>query len=558
MPQAGAVSPGGAEVASAAREYWNQHLEKGVKLPYFAAFCIHELNIFANMCGTNFVVYRQVGRRGKSDKTRPLQVVADTTLFSTNAFSARRAHIVIADEGCRKLNPGGLRRAKIAQMLPNVSEKNVVTFESPAAVLSGAGKDCPEELKAADFADLRSDVRLLDLFSIELGRPVRLLAINCTTRFRRKEANSPRKVKANTMEQRTSAAGGGPGAEALTLCLQARTSCYEDGSVTIDAVSNLSNEFCGPRMAGHEGVEPAVKKSLVRDVLAEMETPPKKLTPAQKRKVTSHVRLDPCCRRDESVCEACLQYEEEYEEAKRPELESSPFLYHPKKSGASFLAEARSLGICELFPWLEKEVFRLNLMSCSTFDLETLNVPIAPAGTAVGSSATLAFPDEVKGGRSILTKHVPFCVGTSSFKIRAVDKWDVDDLVLRMRKEAGVYKMFRVEETVGVPDQHDVSKMVFKWLEYLEHRRKIVSAVKRKRLAPIATMLRDMAARSDEFLAAEGKKEGERTPAFTFTVYGNLLRKLERFTESLYLVSYNGNRCSAVFSQQRASAEQQR
>lgn len=551
VPHAGAVSPGSSEVASSASRYWKDHLRDGAVLPYFSPFSINELNIFANVCGTNFVVYRQTGKRNQKDKTRPLQVVADTRLFST-ADMNKCAHVVISNEGARKLSSAGLPRARIVQMLPNISDKNVKIYEKPSEILLNAYATCSDEMESATFMDLRSDVRLLDRFSIELGRPVRLLAVNCTSRFRKKEGRSPRVVRSNTVEQRTSVAGYEHDSEMLTLCLQAKT--LPNGGVVVEAVENMSGEFCGPRQAGQLPIAPVVGKEMVKNAVAfsRAAAATAGAPTNQDRKLASQIRLDPCCRKeDESMCEACLQFDEEYAEGKRPEIGSSPFLYNPKKSAGSFLADAKSLGLCELFPSLEADVFKLNLLSSTSYDIETLSVPIAATGGTVGAQTSLVKPGEVKGGKSIIKRHVPFCIASTSFKLKGFDKYDVDGMVWRMQKETGVYREFRVKTTNGVPSQSDVAECVSEWLDYLEHRRKMLSRLKKAKLEPVARMLRDLEARSDEFLAKEEqartKSKKDKTPSFRFSLFGNLLKKLETFTESINLISYNGSRVSIFF-----------
>lgn len=556
LPQSSGVSPGSSEISKYSRRYWLNHVQTGARLPYFEAFDINEVNIFANLCECDFVFYRHFGKKNQQESKNQLVVVADTRLFSTNHTKPglRCVHVLLSNDGAKKIPKRVIVQARIKQMLPNASAKDVVAFDSPLECLKRAGASCDEQtlekLEQATFLDLRSDIRLLNLFSRALSRPVRLIAANCTSRFRRVENRPPRAVKTNTIEQRMSISGG-DSTEPIVLCLQARTN--KDGGLAVDALLNVDPSVCGPRQVGRTPGATAVSG---KQVLAEAmnyfgEKKQKEKKQKEKEKgdcFTSHARRDPCCKKGSSdLCEACVQLQEEFAESKKPPIESSRKMYNPKKTAGSFLAEARSLGLCELFPWLEEAVIKMNLMSCSAIDIETLNVPVAPTTAESGGQAVLAGADEISGGRSVLTKHVPFVIGTTSFKVKAVKKWQASELVWRLQGEAGRYVEFRVDERSAVPSQSDVSKCVRDWLTYIERRRIIVSQQKRKILEPVITMLRDMAARSDEFQAEEDNdEEEENKPNFGFSVFGKLLRRLEQYCEEIWIVSYNGSKFDLI------------
>lgn len=544
VPQSSGITPGSAEISKYSRRYWNQHTDAGAPLPYFEAYDIGELNILANVCECDFVFYRQCGRNNQKDINRPLQIVADTRLFSTNHSKprARCVHIVISNEGARRLGSHAVTAAKMKPMLPNVSAKQAVVFKSPLEFLVALGKKpestLVERLEAASFLDLRSDFRLLNAFSKALGRQVRLLAANCTSRYKKLEGKTPRTIKTNMVEQRTSAAAGiDAGAEEpITLCLQARTG--SDGTTAVDAVWKLETSSCGPRKAGKKTATAVVSgKETLRNIKDGLEVI--SAEPEKQKKLTSHIRRDPCCKRGSAdLCESCVQMEAEFRELRKPAIDSSQFLYNPKKNaGASFISQARSLGLAELFPWLEESVLKMSLMSCSALDIETLNVPISPAGSGAGAEVALTSAAEIGGGITVLTKHVPFVIGTTSFKVKAVEKWSLPELIWRMQRESGRYVEFRVDERCGVPSQTDVARLVRRWLKYVERRRKIVTRVKRKTLEPVIRMLQDMGERSAEF--ADSLPTTDRRPAFAYSVYGRLLRRAEQFADEYFVSGYN-------------------
>lgn len=571
VPKASHTSPGSAEIASSADRYWKAHL-KGERLPYFSPFDVSELNIVANITGTDFVIYRQTGRR--DSKVRPLVVVADTRLFSLNreAEKTEVVHVVISNEGARKLSTYGLRRVRVVQMLPNVSTPGAAVFETPIDLARRLKTDLTEAeetaLKDITFLDLRSSMSLLDKFSKTIGRRIRLFAVNCTSRFKRTEAETSniamRRIRTQMVEQRSTVICEG---QTVELCLQARTA--EDGWKA-EAVWNLESEACGPGKAGKDKMIPAVEGAkLVSEARAEAlkneekNEKKKKSKKEKKRKdreapmnrAGPQIRRDPCCSLDPQFsCEACKQMTEEFEEMKKPPILSSLFMYNPQKNtGGSFVAEARSLGLCAIFPWLEDAVFRSDLMSCSAMDLETLNVPVG-VGSTSGIKSSLTAPGEVGGGTTVVTRHVPFVIGTTSFKTRHVAKRSANDLLWRLQREAGKYVEFRVPVgTTGVPGQTDVATMVHAWLEYVERRRRIITQVRRKMFARVRVMLKGMARRSRKHLKKleeeelkEAADNGEpppaekRAPSFAFTVYGRLLTKLKRMCESINIVTYNG------------------
>ena len=555
VPQAGSTSPGGAEIAKMARVYWKAHAEKGERLPYFQPFEITELNIYANVSGCDFVIYRRVGRADL--RCRKLQVVADTRLFSAGhegTVARRCAHVALDNDGAWKLSESGLRRSAVIEMLPNVSTKDAIVIQRPIDLFAavGAAPPSPQDarrLAKMSFADLRSDVRVLDGFTRALGRPLRLLAVGCTSRFRRTEARAPRAVKTQMVEQRSSRAGAALG-DTVTLCLQARTA--GDGGELVDAIYSpeWSSKLCGARKAGKASAEVAVSpKVSLRDAKADARaaTPkkPKKERKPRPAKISSHVRLDPCCGPDpDDCCEACAQMMEEHAESRRPPVESSQFLYNPQKGGGSFLADARSLGVCDVFPWLEETIFRANLASCSAMDIETLNAPLAP-GALSGVTSSLVGPDEVSGGTTALTRHVPFVIGTTSFMWRATRRWSVDELLWRLQGEATKYVEFRVEERDDVPGQSDVARMVESWLGYVETRRRVIAEQKRKVMAPLLDMLRAMEAASKKFEEENPLNTG-RNPKFRYSVFGRLLVKAERWCEELKVITYNGSKFDLI------------
>lgn len=565
VPQAGSCSPGGAEIAKMARVYWKAHLKMGEPLPYFQPLEITELNIFANISGCDFVIYRERGRADR--KRRQIEVVADTRLFSNiHDFPGRRcAHVVLDPLGrARKLTDFGLRRRKIKQMLPNRSFKNLVCARTPAKLLAHL-KVLMTPVDERDFGelsflDLRADVRLLDRFTKLLGRPLRLMAANCTSRFKRRGATCTSSVVRTRMtEQRAGKAGVAPTAEPVVVCMQARTS--ENGDETL--VDGLYSEHwnatvCGARKAGKASLVPAVspKKTLAdaKEEAAQAATKEKKTKknakPKKERKprpdrITSHARLDPCCGPDpDDTCSACVQMLAEHAEKKLPPVQSSPHLYAPQKSAGSFLGEARSLGLCDVFPWLENAVLRANLASCSAMDIETLNATLAP-GQLSGATSTMCGPDDVTGGSTALTRHVPFVIGTTSFLWKAAQRWTVDGLLWRLQSSATKYVEFRVEERHEVPGQSDVADMVERWLNYVENRRRILAEQKRKVFAPALDALRQMAARSAQFELDNCAKDG-RNPQFKYSVYGKLLVKLGRLCEELNVITYNGSKFDLI------------
>ena len=562
VPQAGSSSPGGAEIARMARVYWKAHVKNGEPLPYFQPYEITELNIYANVTGCDFVIYRQAGRLNL--RRKQLQIVADTRLFSGNhdRRGRRCSHVVLFNDGARKLSDYGLRRCDVKPMLPNSSTKAVEILRKPTRLLAALGvKLTPVEdrdLGEIGFLDLRSDVRLLDRFSRALGRPLRIMAAGCTSRFRKREGDRVHRIRTQMVEQRTSNAGRDRGDEPVIVCLQARTG--DEGEMLTDGAycAQWDAETCGARKAGKASLVPAVSpKDVVRAAKLEAETVKEAKKKKKKKKKTkkdrprpsklsSHIRLDPCCGPGpDDTCEACEQMKREHEEARRPPVMSSQFLYNPQKGVGSFLAEARSLGLCDLFPWLEDAVFKANLASCSAMDIETLNAPLSP-GQLSGVSATLTGPDEISGGSTALTRHVPFAIGTTSFLWKATRKWDVSDLLWRLQGAATKYVQFQVEEADDVPGQSDVIDMVDRWLSYVEARRRVIAGQKRKVFAPAIGMLRDMTARSVEFEQANCRVDGGRNPQFKYSLYGKLLVKLERVCEELNVVTYNGSKFDLI------------
>jgi hypothetical protein len=546
VPKSCSTSPGSAEVALRATSYWKDHLA-GDRLPYFAPYDISELNIFANMTGKDFVVYRQTGRR--TAKIRPLTVVADTRLFSMNHNrpGAQCIHITISSKGAKKLSAFGLSRVRVSQMLPNVSARAAVVFERPLDLTRRLKDEITDddvaELEKMSFLDLRSETSLLDKFGKIVGRPIRLFAANCTSRFKRKAGDgAPDRVRVRMVEQRSTPMDvSGQGEPPVVICLQARTTT--DGKMTADAVWNLETACCGPGKVGKEKLRTAVETTevLASAMRGAESNVPEQAKAEEPRKMTSQIRRDPCCSDDpEFACEACAQLTEEFRETKRPPIQSTHFMYNPQKSpGGSFLAEARSLGLCEIFPWLEDAVFRSNLMSCSAMDIETLNVPVGVGATS-GTSSSLTSPGEISGGCTVLTRHVPFAIGTTSFMAKHVARRAVDGLIWRLQREAGKYVEFRVTETSDVPGQSDVGDMVHRWLGYIENRRRVISFVKRKRFRPLRIMLERMEARSDAFLKETGSNADGRIPCFGFSVYGRLLKQLGRMCEVINVVTYNG------------------
>jgi hypothetical protein len=564
VPKAGSISPGSAEIAKMARKYWDAHVN-GEKLPYCQPFEITELNVYARTSCCDFVIYREVGRKTAAATKQKYQVVADTRLFSgvqdAPAVKRRCAHVLLTAGGtAARITEAALRRRRITQMLPNVSCKEAVAYASPFDLLRGfgavkkLGAIQARDLAQMTFLDLRSDVRKLDRFSIALGAPVRMLAVNCTSRYRRSDENrAPRSVRSHMTEQRLSKAGGDNGSKAVILCLQART--VADGSMRVDAVTNCEwdSKKCGARKAGKEKLVAAMsaksvlKEARKRAAVAVAVPKPKK----QKKivvapeKMAPHVRMDPCCGKDPfDSCEACAQMKTEHKDARLPPVGSSAHLYHPQKGIGSLLAEARSLGFCVIFPWLEDAIFRCNLVSCSAMDIETLNAPLAP-GTLSGASTTLAGPDELSGGTTALTRHVPFVIGTTSFMWKATRTWTVSEMLWRLQGEATKYVEFRVEERDDVPGQNDVTDMVGRWMKYVEDRRRIIAAQKRKLMQPLFSMLRDMERRSNGYEERRSDKD-ERNPKFRYSVFGQLLVKLGRFCEEINVITYNGSRFDLI------------
>lgn len=569
VPKASHTSPGSAEIAKVSASYWHAHLNEGHRLPYFSPFDISELNVFANITNCDIVIYRQTGRRDM--KIRPLAVVADTRLFSMNHDnpSPKCVHVVISNEGAKKLNALGLSRARIVQMMPNASSRESVVLEKPidlAKRIKGVLSESElEELGELTFLKLRQSTLVLENFSKIIGKPIRLFAINCTSRFKKKEMemkpSDVKRVKCQIVEQRSTVGVSGSDGQTVDICLQARTDGSENTFV-VDAVLNLESKTCGPRNAGKDRQIPAVEgASLVRE--AQKESKNKKIKKekpqidrdSMMRKMSPQIRRDPCCSMDpEHLCDACTQMEDEFREMKKPPIMSSLFTYNPQKSaGGSFIAEAKSLGLCEIFPWLEDSVFKSDLMSCSAMDLETLNVPVG-VGSTSGIKSTLTTPGDVGGGSTVVTRHVPFVIGTTSFMTKHVLKRSADQLVWRLQKEAGKYVEFRVEEKIDVPGQSDVAAMVSEWLKYIEKRRRILTQVRRKMFQPVISMLKQMARKSNNHLkkmeeedaraaAEEGDQpapKSKRTPSFAFSIYGKLLKKLQRMCETINIVTYNG------------------
>lgn len=544
IPAFTASCPSTSNIAAMAKVYLDKHSRLGKPLPYFQPYNVTELNLYSSITQTDYVVYRQTGRkRVRNDNRRPLQTVADTRLFSGNPAGSRTAHIVIGEGAARKLNARGTAGIKVSEMLPNVSAKEVLSFSTPAELLRHL-RPGREGAYEHSFLAMRDDVAALDEFATAIDRPVRLLAVNCTSRFKRDEKARPRRVACRLIEQSASNCGAGP---ALAICLQARST--PDGrDFAAEGLINFPVEHCGPRKAGKSGgtVTEAVEHKKFRSGDGEEEIddaeplPPKPL----KRKLACHKRLDPCCRvEDEGSCEACEQMAAAHKKAKRPPVDSNRFLYNPCKQTRGCLAEARSLGLCNLFPWLEEAIDKCNIMGCTSMDIETLNVLVG-SGSSAGSVITMAEADEVAGGTVTLTRHVPFMIGSSSFKCRAVENLSGERMLWSLGKQTSVFRMFTAGCKDQVPDQDEVNKCVSDWLDYILRRRLIVSQRKRKLLRPAIDFLRALEKRSDAFMygGRPPKKKKSRNPAFRFSVYGKLLGSLLRLVDTVHVITFNGSK----------------
>lgn len=539
IPKSSITCPGTTNIKKMARVYFGDHQSKGEKLPYFMPFNISELNIFANITRHDFVIYRQCGRR--TAKKRPLVVVADTRLFSSNPPGSKCGHVVIEPNGLsRKLCERGKKNMKVSQMMPNVSCKNAEVFDTPDDFIGKHGSPSDEPF-GFSFLDMKRSIDVLDKFSQLLNRSVRLMAVNCTSRFRRTEKNAPRTVRCVVYQQRTAVCGAGP---PLTLCLQAVTS--EDGeSFGVQAVSNLPPELCGPRKAGNsEGKARRLFDIKTSDLACEKE---EASVEKPERKMTAHTRIDPCCYKPkEDLCEACQQMSEQHKKGKMPPIETSRFMYNPLKSpGGSVAAEARSLGLFVLFPWLEDALFKMSLISCISMDIETLNVPVGE-GSAAGVTTTLTDADEIPGGTVNLTRHVPFVVGSTMFRTSLSADATAESMLRHINSTATEFFYREVVTDGDVPGQEDVSRCVLEWLDEVGRVGQRIAKVKRDMIRPVLELLEGMRDRAEEHLTERGSTSEERFPSFGYSVYGRLLFRLNRLCDNVNVITYNGSKFDLV------------
>lgn len=531
IPQLSGIVPGSSEIASAARTYLSEHKNFKKALPFFTPLRISELNRFAILAGRNVAVYKYANRIRK----KKIHLVADTRLFALNPIE-ECLHVILHDDGFAEI--ANLKKHTVLYMLPPEYEIFISPLELVEKCINAEVNITflREELSGLTFLDLKRDFNLLNKVSILLERPISLIAVNKTSWFKLGTARKRSPPKLTVSEQRLSAELGG--GKLMNVFLEVR-----DGAVV--ACVNVDERHMEKQKTQVDNRPAFAKEAVKRKRKATSEAPadPSKPDESKKKRFTPHVRLDERCLLDGSdKCEACVQFAEEYTASKRPALDSCLGTFNPAKNNTSTLEEARSLGLCQIFDYLEDAINVCNLASCTSFDIETLNVMVED-GTVAGSSSVEFSKDNVRGGSKNVTTHVLFMIGSSSFDLNALKQLTRKEILWKIMQEASEYREFRVSTTQGVPSQTEVRECISSWFEFVESRRQAVRDFKWALLKPVIEELRKMEACSNkESEALPRKKPDHGPPKFSTTLFGRILSKLESLVESVNIISYNGNR----------------
>jgi hypothetical protein len=537
VPHMAGTVPGGREIAKMAGTYLARHQKKGEDLPFFSPYSIKDLNMFATVMDRNFVVYRHA-TKVDTDK---LQVVADTRLFSTCKFGGPCHHILLRKDGTAyELKDVGKRPIR-----PMAGSKmgDARTFASPMELaLSISPKMRSADKRAVaegDFLDLRSSSKMLNGLARAVGRPVRLLAVDCTSRFKKREANEcPRMWKVHASEQRESM--GPEKGPAVDVYLVPWLN-------TVVGVTDIDSKYFG--FASAAGKKPFLNtlQDEVRAKVGKRKAPEENDDDdeedddvGKRLRLTPHTRVDDCCSLQvgEEPCDACRQVEDDFVSAKKPPIDSSRGMYNPAKNCTSLLAEAKGLGLCDIFPDLEENLGKANLASVTALDIETLSVELTE-GNKSGSRFSDHSAGQQRGGTSTISKHVLFMLGAASFRLKAIDRFSRNGLLWRVNQEGLRYKEFSVTTRKGVPSQSDVHECVAAWLDYMIERRRCTERYKRRLLGPVMEALKLMSAVSDEVTQTDSKN---RAPSFSQTIFGRVLARMESLCSEINVVTYNGTK----------------
>lgn len=542
IPHMAGSVPGGSEIAKAAGTYLEAHRKTGADLPFFSPFDIKELNMYSIVTEKNFVVYKFA----TEVRTGKLNVVADTRMFSTTKFDGPCHHILLRNDGTAfELPLHELGRKKIVPMIPC---KEGTAFKTPLdLVLHVKGKVSPSDwaLGKYGFLDIKQKARALDLLAASLEKPVRLMGVDCTSRFKKKDLakSIPRTWKIHASELAESM--GPERGDQMDVYLVA-------DEKQLMGVVNVPASFLGHQSVRgskpifstpQQNVENHVRNRKRREEEEkekEQEQEEDRSDYGKRVRLTAHTRVDDCCNLEVGArqCEACDQATADFKAMKKPPIDSSHYMYNPNKSCTSVLAELKGLGMTVIFPELEENLAKANLASIVALDIETLNVSVSD-GSKSGSRCSSHSSGKQRGGVKTLSRHVLFMMGSAAFKIKSLDRWSRKGILWRSTQEALRYREFRVATVDGVPTQTDVHGCVSEWIDYMIHRRTCVERYKRKLLGPVIETLQKMKENSN--LKTEKDPKG-RAPPFTSTIFGRLLARLESLCVEVNVISYNGNR----------------
>lgn len=538
VPHMSGSVPGGAEIAKAADVYLAAHRKTGADLPFFSPFDPKELHMYSIVTERNYVVYKFA----TEVRTTKLHVVADTRMFSTVKFDGPCFHVVLRSDGTAfEISTAELRSKEIVPMICD-KMRGSVFWKSPLDLATGLGAESSSSpLEGVGFLEVKLSARRLDALASALGRPVRLMGADCTSRFKKRDPKRiPKTWKVHAAELAESM--GPERGEPLDLYLVAG----EDGIV---GVTNVPIESLGLKTAcgkkpvfssPQQAVENHIRSRKRAGPSGEAEKESEDESVGKRLRLTAHTRVDDCCNLEVGgeQCPACVQASADFDAMRKPPIDSSRYMYNPNKSCTSVLAELKGLGLCQIFPDLEDRLAKANLASIVALDIETLNVSVSD-GCKSGSRCSSLSGDRQRGGAKTLSRHVLFMMGSAAFKIKALDRWSRKGILWRTTQEALRYREFRVAATEGVPTQTDVHDCVSEWLDYLSLRRRCVEVYKRRLLEPVVALLRKMNATSDERTERDPKG---RAPAFSSTIFGRLLSRLESLCVEVNVITYNGNR----------------